>query len=252
MSRPRDATSVATRSGVAPFLKLRSVSCRSACVRSPWIASTRCGVRSVSLRASSSDALLVETKMSTVPCLTKCGSRASSQLHLNSTFSKTSTTCVMSSFASPACPTDTRTGSVSTSRASRSRFGLNVAEKRSVCLSGRTCASSERTCASKPSENILSASSSTTYVIRIALMPPFMRISSMSRPGVPTATSAPAFSSRNCSCLPTPPKAPMQRSPKPLANLRASITICSTSSCVGAITRPMGPSPLLSSGWSIT
>ena len=67
MSSPREATSVATRMGVWPRLNDRSTSCRSACERSPCIASMRWPVCRVRLRARSSVEARVDTKMSSVP-----------------------------------------------------------------------------------------------------------------------------------------------------------------------------------------
>mmetsp|Transcript_3311 Transcript_3311/g.7067 ORF Transcript_3311/g.7067 Transcript_3311/m.7067 type:complete len:260 (-) Transcript_3311:481-1260(-) len=252
MSRPREATSVATRTVASPRLNSRSTACRSACVLSPWMAATGFDARLESAAANSSADALVEAKTSTVPCFTKWSRRRSSHSSLYGASGSTSTTCVTSSLASPALPTTTRTGSASASRARRSKLARKVAEKSSVWRSGRTWPSSERTCGSKPIENIRSASSRTTKVTRSVRMPPFIRTSSSSLPGVPTATSAPLLSSRNCSCLLTPPYAPMQRSPWVRESLRACTTICSASSCVGATTSAIGPSPLRSSGWSIT
>lgn len=73
-----------------------------------------------------------------------------SQLKNNYSLQKKSNTrtWVTSVLASPTSPCTIRTGSVKTSRASRSTRFLNVAENSNVCLSGRTWLQIDLTCGS--------------------------------------------------------------------------------------------------------
>mmetsp|Transcript_3782 Transcript_3782/g.8296 ORF Transcript_3782/g.8296 Transcript_3782/m.8296 type:complete len:249 (-) Transcript_3782:402-1148(-) len=105
------------------------------------------------------------------------------------------------------------------------------------------------TCGSKPMSIMRSASSSTRYVARRRLVALVLSMS-ISRPGVPTAISAPRRRSSRCSFLEAPPYTPATATPHALENLRASVSVCWHSSRVGASTTPMGPSFSSSSGWS--
>ena len=58
----------------------------------------------------------------------------------------TGTALVVCHICTPPQEMELLTGSVSESLASRSKFGRKVAEKRRVCLSGRTCPSRDRIC----------------------------------------------------------------------------------------------------------
>ena len=92
-------------------------------------------------------------------------------------------------------------------------------------------------------EMIRSASSSTRKETRLSVQA-FSFARSSSRPGVATATAAPALSCRNCSVFSTPPNTLATRRPTALPSAAATWWICTASSRVGASTRPTGPSDL--------
>lgn len=160
-SKPRDATSVATRMRHSPVLNLCNASDRSCWVLSPCKQYER---KFMALRffVSSSQPALLLAKINTRPSSAIAFRFAMSQGHLARSFCKTTAICRISSLAWPICPIVIFTGSVSTSSASASIRRRKVAENMSVCRSGRICPMIERSCGSKPISNIRSASSSTT------------------------------------------------------------------------------------------
>lgn len=202
-SRPRDATSVATRMRHSPVLNLFNASVRSCWVLSPCKQNER---KFMVFRffASSSHPTLLLAKINTRPSSAIAFRFAMSQGHLARSFCRTTAICRISSLAWPIWPIVIFTGLLSTSSARASMRRRNVAENMSVCLSGRIWPMIERSCGSKPISNIRSASSSTTKVTRFILAV-FLRIISINRPGVATTTSAPLRRACVCSHLPTPP-----------------------------------------------
>mmetsp|Transcript_62292 Transcript_62292/g.197274 ORF Transcript_62292/g.197274 Transcript_62292/m.197274 type:complete len:234 (-) Transcript_62292:400-1101(-) len=206
MSRPRAATSVATSTWKCPSLNFLSTSMRLAWSLSPCRHATRKSDSPIFFSTSSTFSLRPQN-MSTSPSSTKRGRRGASHGHLVSSLASTSTSCLMSSLASPVTPTVTRTGLERASLAMRWILLGIVALKRRVCRSGRIWPTIDRTCGSKPMSNMRSHSSSTRKVVRLMVMVLFF-IQSMSRPGVHTTTSTPALSSLYWSCLFMPPNTP--------------------------------------------
>mmetsp|Transcript_32495 Transcript_32495/g.81842 ORF Transcript_32495/g.81842 Transcript_32495/m.81842 type:complete len:243 (-) Transcript_32495:480-1208(-) len=239
------------RTCMRPCLKAVSAACRLLWSMSPCSAPhfTPAAWSSASV---STAACLRLTNTSTSPSSTNEAIFAVSQLARGtSPLSTTSTACVTSALAPPGRPTVMVSASSPSTSVTRrlTRSGM-VALNSSACRSGRTASQMDRTCASNPMSSIRSASSSTRYVTRRRLAPPFMRHRSIRRPGVATTTSAPARKSLNCSCLLAPPNTPAHRMLYGLANFRASAKICAASSRTGASASTMGPSPFPSSGWS--
>mmetsp|Transcript_8811 Transcript_8811/g.23905 ORF Transcript_8811/g.23905 Transcript_8811/m.23905 type:complete len:205 (-) Transcript_8811:771-1385(-) len=196
-SKPRDATSVATRIGDLPSLNSFNTQSRSSCFLSPWM--QRAGKPSSRIsRVSWSPPRFVSQKIRILePSIT-----FSSNLFRRP---RLSYSCTTSTYCRMVCavrrssePTLMCTGSsLQMSRASFCTSFGQVALHISVCRSGRTCVVILRTCGSKPMSNMRSASSSTRYVTRFRLVSPLSR-KSMRRPGVPMTTSTPSRRSRCC------------------------------------------------------
>eukprot|EP00965_Chrysotila_dentata_P167851 5542852-Pleurochrysis_carterae.AAC.1 len=140
----------------------------------------------------------------------------------------TSTCCSIVLETTEMPPTTICTGLVSTPRASFSTADGKVAEKSTVCLSGRVLPMIRSICGAKPISNMRSASSSTTYVIRWRLVtrPPFAVSMSIIRPGVHTSISAPRLSSAICCLIAAPPYTATTRSEVSRENLRISRYTC--------------------------
>mmetsp|Transcript_13070 Transcript_13070/g.20960 ORF Transcript_13070/g.20960 Transcript_13070/m.20960 type:complete len:215 (+) Transcript_13070:1086-1730(+) len=204
MSNPLEATSVATRMSVFFALNSAKVSILWCCVLFPCMNPTFNPISVFSLAASSSVACFVPTNTNTCPACRKERILSANHRYLSDGLI-TSTTCLISALAAPMVPTVTLVGLTRISRAKCSTLGGNVAEKRTVCLSGRICPEIDRTCGSNPIRNILSASSMTKYVMRWRLVA-LSFITSIRRPGVPTTISHPFCNARTCSCLFIPPK----------------------------------------------
>mmetsp|Transcript_30847 Transcript_30847/g.83580 ORF Transcript_30847/g.83580 Transcript_30847/m.83580 type:complete len:234 (+) Transcript_30847:1117-1818(+) len=218
MSRPRAATSVAISTSTFRFLKFLRIRMRSPWSRSPCRNPVLFWRKSVKFCVSSSALAMDFTKMRTWPLASISSTCLASHAHLSSSFFITSTHCTMFEAACPPWPTVMRTGWCSKSRASFSIFGGKVAEKSKICRVGRTFCTMERTWYSKPMENMRSASSSTTKVTRRKLQP-FILTTSIKRPGLPIAISAPRLTSLNCSNLESPPAKVTLVRPRCLLNL---------------------------------
>mmetsp|Transcript_104916 Transcript_104916/g.321412 ORF Transcript_104916/g.321412 Transcript_104916/m.321412 type:complete len:348 (-) Transcript_104916:257-1300(-) len=248
-SRPRAARSVAMRISAFCFLNLSMIRMRSSCPKSPCSTHAFLDNTSVTFFCTSSVRCFDWTKIKTWPCCSKPSIRWASQSHLLPS-SRTSSTCwVTVSAAWPSFPTVIRTGFCKRSRARRSIFGGNVAEKNNVCREGRTFCTMERICASNPMCSIRSASSMTKKVQR-RMLQPFILTMSMMRPGVAMTISLPFLISLNCWNLERPPASVVLLSPNSLLNLNVSFSIWTASSRVGHSTKPMGPSSFCSDGWS--
>mmetsp|Transcript_57370 Transcript_57370/g.90993 ORF Transcript_57370/g.90993 Transcript_57370/m.90993 type:complete len:208 (+) Transcript_57370:981-1604(+) len=192
-------------------------------MRSPWSMSP-CNVthffsrKSLKFCVSSSAVAMDFTNMSSCPFARMSLIFFDSHAHFSVSFCFTTIVCLMFLAAWPSSPTVTRTGADNRSRASRSIFGGNVAEKNSVCRAGRMACTIERTWYSNPICSIRSASSITRNVTRLILHP-FILMISMSLPGLQTTISHPRFISLNCSSLERPPANVTLRKPKRLLNL---------------------------------
>mmetsp|Transcript_18821 Transcript_18821/g.48328 ORF Transcript_18821/g.48328 Transcript_18821/m.48328 type:complete len:237 (-) Transcript_18821:408-1118(-) len=179
--------------------------------------------------------------------------RISSSRRKRSASGRISTNCAMSLLTTLRPPTCTSTGSCSTDRARISTDLGKVAEKSTVCRSGRMPCTMRVICGSNPMSNMRSASSSTRYVTRrrLQILPLLVARMSIMRPGVQTTTSAPRLSSLIWLATPLPPKTLTTVSSAALAKRLTSLPICCTSSRVGAITIATGPSFWPSGGWSL-
>mmetsp|Transcript_92550 Transcript_92550/g.287958 ORF Transcript_92550/g.287958 Transcript_92550/m.287958 type:complete len:212 (-) Transcript_92550:714-1349(-) len=203
-SRPREATSVATRIGDLPSLNSLSTQSRSSCFLSPWM--QRAGKPSVRIsRVSWSPPRLVSQKIRILePSMTFSRRRRKRP--------RLSCSCTTSTYCRIVCavrrsrePTLMCTGSSrQRSRARRCTSRGHVALHINVCRSGRTWETIFRTCGSKPMSSMRSASSNTRYVTRFRLVSPFSR-KSISRPGVAMTTSTPSRRSRLCAERGVPP-----------------------------------------------
>mmetsp|Transcript_112043 Transcript_112043/g.349186 ORF Transcript_112043/g.349186 Transcript_112043/m.349186 type:complete len:209 (-) Transcript_112043:442-1068(-) len=182
-SRPRAATSVATRIFDCPDLKAPRAMSRSLWSLSPWIASHFTPMRS-RVRWSWSHIRLVFVKMITWPSALR--RQPTSCCSFSRTFPQTMTSCSMSALAwsSSALPILTSMGSWKKSwailRTSLGHVAVNII----VCLRVGMLPMTFRICGSKPMSSILSASSSTRNRTspRLIIRP---SIKSFRRPGVP-------------------------------------------------------------------
>mmetsp|Transcript_98217 Transcript_98217/g.300307 ORF Transcript_98217/g.300307 Transcript_98217/m.300307 type:complete len:259 (-) Transcript_98217:72-848(-) len=242
MSRPRAATSVAISTSNFLFLKEARMRMREPWSKSPWRNSVRLSKKSEKFCVNSSALAMDLTKISSWPLASIPSARFASHAHFSSSLLTTSTYCLTLIAAWPTSPMVIRTGSCKMSRASCSILGGKVAEKRSVCRLGRTFWMMERIWYSKPKENIRSASSRTTNVVRCKVKP-FIFTMSINLPGLQIAISAPRFTSLNCSSFDRPPARVTLRRPSCRLSLKVSCSICTASSRVGQSTTPVGPSP---------
>mmetsp|Transcript_28197 Transcript_28197/g.76105 ORF Transcript_28197/g.76105 Transcript_28197/m.76105 type:complete len:321 (-) Transcript_28197:729-1691(-) len=216
---------------------------------SPWMpAALTPAACKVDTRASTLARWEANTIMS--PSSTSICSFASSQLIFSASSLQMMASWRTSRLAIPSMPTVMCTGLVRASATRRWILRGIVALNSRVWRSGRIWPRTDLTCVSKPISNMRSASSSTRYVVRTRVHA-FMRMRSISRPGVATAISQPFLRSFTCSYLDSPPNAAETRILYALANLRVSLWICSASSRVGARIKPIGPLPLSSSRWSM-
>mmetsp|Transcript_105581 Transcript_105581/g.315368 ORF Transcript_105581/g.315368 Transcript_105581/m.315368 type:complete len:211 (+) Transcript_105581:372-1004(+) len=184
-SRPRAATSVATRILDWPDLKAPRAMSRSRWSLSPWMASHFTPMRS-RLRWSWSHMRLVFVKMITWPSALR--RQFTSWLSFSRTLLQTMTSCSMSALAwsSSALPILTSTGSRKKSWAIlRTSFG-QVAVNIIVCLRVGMWPMTFRICGSKPMSSIRSASSRTRKRTspRLIIRP---SRKSFRRPGVPVS-----------------------------------------------------------------
>mmetsp|Transcript_27462 Transcript_27462/g.67484 ORF Transcript_27462/g.67484 Transcript_27462/m.67484 type:complete len:337 (+) Transcript_27462:558-1568(+) len=192
------------------------------------------------------------TKMMILPCSYHSPS-SSSMRRKRSSSGRISTTCSMSLFTTERPPTWISTGLFSARRASASMACGKVAENMTVCLSGRRLFMMRVICGSNPMSNIRSASSSTMYVIRrrLVIRPAPVVSRSIMRPGVHATISQPRFSSPICAATPLPPYTLTATMPTVRPNFLQSLPICVTSSRVGPMIIPMGPSPCSVGAWSL-
>mmetsp|Transcript_5124 Transcript_5124/g.12767 ORF Transcript_5124/g.12767 Transcript_5124/m.12767 type:complete len:204 (-) Transcript_5124:1005-1616(-) len=203
MSRPRAATSVATRTLKRPSRKRLSVRSRCACAMSPC--STSVVIRRPSAAVTSSASRLVCVKMMALAPLAYTVTRSARMvvrlwwLHAQ----------LMMSMVSATFCGEFPTRSIT--RWSRRYFCVNfltqlgmVAENRKVWrVSGISCMM-RSTSSSKPTASIWSASSNTQYSISSSTSERRC-IRSMRRPGVPTTMSTPLRSARSWLVMATPP-----------------------------------------------
>ena len=171
-----------------------------------------------------------------------------------SSSSRISTSCSMSEFTTLFPPTWISTGSLRADLASASIALGNVAENITVCRSGRRLFMIRVICGSNPMSNMRSASSKTMYVTRLkfVIRPAPVVSTSIMRPGVHATISHPRFSSPICAATPEPPYTDAATNPAARPNFLQSFPICVTSSLVGPMIIPIGPSPCSIAGWSLT
>mmetsp|Transcript_32926 Transcript_32926/g.78013 ORF Transcript_32926/g.78013 Transcript_32926/m.78013 type:complete len:209 (-) Transcript_32926:686-1312(-) len=208
MSRPRAATSVATRIEQEPVLNCCSTQSRSPCCLSPWMA--RAGhpswrmllVRTSQLRFVSQKMMIFDPSLSTICSMILASRRGFSES------SHTSTCCLTVLTALRVLlPTCVRTVSFCRkSRAMPSTSLGHVAVKKSVCRFAPfgTAAKTSLICGSNPMSSIRSASSRMTME-QLASEQHFCCIRSHSRPGVAITTCRPAARSAFCCPIGTPP-----------------------------------------------
>mmetsp|Transcript_37960 Transcript_37960/g.88839 ORF Transcript_37960/g.88839 Transcript_37960/m.88839 type:complete len:209 (-) Transcript_37960:815-1441(-) len=201
ISRPRAATSVATRTRKRPLRKAAIVFSRIACGMSPWrgLASNR----SVSAVLSSSHSALVEQKTMTRPL---CPPYMAMTSLIDETRSLTGPGAGIARWRTcdEAFTSESPTRSISLGSevmypgATCLTHEGSVAEKRQVCRS--LCVHSPRMVdmsSAKPMSSIWSASSSVTKRVAASWTVPRSAWSLM-RPGVPTRTSTPVRSDDIC------------------------------------------------------
>mmetsp|Transcript_1556 Transcript_1556/g.3626 ORF Transcript_1556/g.3626 Transcript_1556/m.3626 type:complete len:218 (-) Transcript_1556:699-1352(-) len=215
MSRPRAATSVATRIEQEPVLNCCSTQSRSPCCLSPWMA--RAGhpswrmllVRTSQLRFVSQKMMIFDPSLSTICSMILASRRGFSES------SHTSTCCLTVLTALRVLlPTCVRTVSFCRkSRAMPSTSLGHVAVKKSVWRSGRICPTIFRICGSNPMSSMRSASSRVRNLISARRTLP-RSMKSTRRPGAATTMSAPCSTARSWSRMFSPPPyATAQRSP---------------------------------------
>mmetsp|Transcript_50320 Transcript_50320/g.89885 ORF Transcript_50320/g.89885 Transcript_50320/m.89885 type:complete len:284 (+) Transcript_50320:520-1371(+) len=149
----------------------------------------------------------------------------------------------------------TLTGSVRKERAncctSLSQVALNI----SVWRSERSMEIICRIWGSNPKSSIWSASSSTSIVTRSMGTTPVVA-KSIRRPGVATTISQPLTSFAPWRYLLAPPSCPPYATPtwtpRGSWNFSNSLSICKTSSRVGARIKQTGPMPIFEGGWAFT
>ena len=88
--------------------------------------------------------------------------------------------------------------------------------------------------------------------LKLVMRPAPVVSTSIMRPGVHATISHPRLSSPICAATPLPPYTETATSPAALPNFLQSLPICVTSSRVGPMIMPIGPSPLSIGRWSLT
>mmetsp|Transcript_67998 Transcript_67998/g.191644 ORF Transcript_67998/g.191644 Transcript_67998/m.191644 type:complete len:268 (+) Transcript_67998:287-1090(+) len=241
ISRPRAATSVATRTSARPFRNSLREASRSRCSRSPWIATA---LKPARFRCISSAAavLFIATKTS-VESFGFCVSTSRTLLCLW-WLSTTRKLCSTLSTAPPTRPTPTQMYFLMKACASfcisRGKVAENISVARPSCDEGMSCRSTmSRIWGSKPMSSIRSASSSTRCATSDRLTTPRLR-KSVRRPGVAIMMSEPRASSLSCGFASTPPYTSDVRIFDLKESFRASRKICEQSSRVGARTTALG------------
>mmetsp|Transcript_128011 Transcript_128011/g.221188 ORF Transcript_128011/g.221188 Transcript_128011/m.221188 type:complete len:225 (+) Transcript_128011:222-896(+) len=204
MSRPRDATSVATKTPWGSARNLLSAASRSLCFMSP------CNSVILSKSSANTSNKACTTAFSrakiSVRLLSMVGGKdiriSRKAIFFFSMSWHIRICCVTFLLATLRCAllTTSIIASVVNSRASPSTPSSQVALNIAVCLSGRVWRMHARVCGTKPMLSILSASSSTTYVTFRKVISSASKMS-ISRPGVATATSTPCISATHWSIL---------------------------------------------------
>ena len=201
MSRPRAATSVATRIRALPDLNSFSAFCRAAWLLLPWIA-TAGRPDSSSCSASRLQPCLVLPNTSTCSVWRRLRISTSSARFLGP--STGCARCAMVWAMVFCAATCTSCGLSRNSSASALMRGSKVAENSSDwrCLGRRL--RMRLIAGRKPMSSMRSASSSTSTCTASSLTLPRSRWS-IRRPGQATSTSTPRRSWSTCGCMPTPP-----------------------------------------------
>mmetsp|Transcript_23106 Transcript_23106/g.53410 ORF Transcript_23106/g.53410 Transcript_23106/m.53410 type:complete len:262 (+) Transcript_23106:516-1301(+) len=238
-SRPRAATSVATRTAGWPWRKARSAPSRSRCERSPWmeVAGTAERRRNSS---SCSAARFVSTKMMVRPWLVASNSTSARRLSFSSVYK---TVCVMSAVVDPTRPTATKMYLVMNSDAnfwiSLGKVAENMSVWRSPVRGMFSRSTTLRICGSKPMSSIRSASSITRCATLASETLP-LSIRSTSRPGVATSSVHPLSRLLIWERISAPPYTTTGKTGERCTNFCDSRKICTASSRVGARMRQRG------------
>mmetsp|Transcript_24684 Transcript_24684/g.53242 ORF Transcript_24684/g.53242 Transcript_24684/m.53242 type:complete len:209 (+) Transcript_24684:901-1527(+) len=203
-SRPRAATSVATKMAGWPWRKESNAPSRSRCERSPCI--DVAGIEERRRKSSSCSAeRLVSTKMMVRPWLVARSSTSARRLSFSSVYS---TDCVMSAVVDPTRPTATKMYLVMNSDASFWISLGKVAENMRVCRSPVrgmfSRSTTRRICGSKPMSSMRSASSITRWATLASETLP-RSIRSTRRPGVATSRVHPLSRRFTCCRISAPP-----------------------------------------------
>ena len=236
MSRPRAATSVATRIRARPALNASSAFCRCAWLLLPWMATAgRPDFSSCSAKRLQPCLVLPNTSTWSVW-------RADRMSTSRSRLLAESTGCARWTMVSAmvfCAATSTCFGDCMYSNASALMRASNVAENSSVCRCFGTRPMIRFICGRKPMSSMRSASSSTRTSTASSLAWPASMWSSR-RPGQATRMSTPRRRLSICGCMPAPPKmvVTFMRRWRPYS-LRLSAT-CTASSRVGTSTRARG------------
>mmetsp|Transcript_25731 Transcript_25731/g.77702 ORF Transcript_25731/g.77702 Transcript_25731/m.77702 type:complete len:214 (+) Transcript_25731:74-715(+) len=210
MSRPRAATSVATRTFRRPSFKPLRAASRSRCPLSPWMAPQGTRLRSSDC-ASWSHILFVEQKTRPFAALllwsaTPAFCRICMRTEFFSLPRHVQTICVMSwlPLSSSRLPICTCKASCRNSEARRRMAGGQVAVKKSVCRCRGTRARILRICGSKPMSSMRSASSSTSLLM-LSSRTCLPSRKSFSLPGVAMRQWHPLRMADSCMCFGDPP-----------------------------------------------
>mmetsp|Transcript_6257 Transcript_6257/g.16668 ORF Transcript_6257/g.16668 Transcript_6257/m.16668 type:complete len:218 (-) Transcript_6257:731-1384(-) len=209
-SKPRAATSVATRMVILPFRKLSRASSRWRWSLSPWMAAMRKFARCSDRSCWSHMRFVLQNTMPLAEALPRSATEAWRRTSISIVFLlcglQALMICVMSwlPFSSSRFPICTWKASRRNSLARRRTLAGHVAVKNSVWRCLGILARILRICGSKPMSSMRSASSSTSFSTRSRRNWLPSRKSLM-RPGVPMTPWTPARSSRSCSCLGAPP-----------------------------------------------